>query len=77
MGDAPYTNSNGGRTEQEKKCGKHNLNIIGPPCLVNITCWRRGHRCAITYGGPNSLVCLAYFHANRLLTELYKTETGI
>jgi hypothetical protein len=28
-------------------------------------------------GGPNSSVRLAYFHANCLLTELYKQETEI
>jgi hypothetical protein len=28
-------------------------------------------------GGTNSSVCLAYFQANRLLTELYKQETEI
>jgi hypothetical protein len=54
----------------------------GPPAPIN---WRSDVPCASLFNkrqmlkrsGPNSSVRLAYFQANRLLTELYKQETEI
>ncbi len=62
---------------RQKKSSKHNLNrnwrtVSGQHCLL----------AERDIGAPiftlaNSLVRLAYFHTNRLLTGLYKTETEI
>jgi hypothetical protein len=58
-------------------------NVPMPPC--HYYWWTDGFRSPIgdqnkkikKRGGPNSSVRLAYFQANRLLTELYKQETEI
>ncbi len=60
------------------------MNIIGAQCLVSIAYWRRGTSVRPTFTSVrptftsvNSSVRPAYFHTNRFLTGLYKTETEI
>ena len=56
--DAPCANIMADRT-RKKKSAKHNLNIIGAQCLVNIAYWRRGtsvrqypHRLTVRCASP-------------------------